>query len=162
LWLIAESHIGVTLRGDHLGNPGYQPRARGREEADSQYEGPFMQVFALLAYDPCVRRVYQPAALPERDAGSDHCGASPGAALDWLPKIDGDGNDAVWTPGARGAGRTEKDGTAISVEFTISLLHDPDGTLLGPAAIIRDVTARWEEERALKKRLAALEAGTRG
>jgi hypothetical protein len=23
-------------------------------------------VFALLAYDPCVRRVYQPAALPER------------------------------------------------------------------------------------------------
>jgi hypothetical protein len=50
----------------------------------------------------------------------------------------------------------------LSVEFTISLLHDPDGTLLGPAAIIRDVTARWEEERALKKRLAALEAGTRG
>jgi hypothetical protein len=24
------------------------------------------RVFALLAYDPCVRRVYQPAALPER------------------------------------------------------------------------------------------------
>jgi hypothetical protein len=23
-------------------------------------------VFALLAYDPCVRRVYQPAPLPER------------------------------------------------------------------------------------------------
>jgi PAS domain S-box-containing protein len=55
-----------------------------------------------------------------------------------------------------------KDGTSISVEFTIALLHDADGTLLGPAAIIRDVTARWEEERALKKRLAALEAGTRG
>jgi PAS domain S-box-containing protein len=37
-----------------------------------------------------------------------------------------------------------KDGTSISVEFTIALLHDADGTLLGPAAIIRDVTARWE------------------
>jgi PAS domain S-box-containing protein len=57
---------------------------------------------------------------------------------------------------------TRKDGTSISVEFTIGLLHEPTGTLLGPAAIVRDVTARWEQERTLKKRLAALEAGTRG
>ena len=55
-----------------------------------------------------------------------------------------------------------KDGASISVEFTIALLHEPTGALLGPAAIIRDITARWEEERALKKRLAALEAGGRG
>jgi len=53
-----------------------------------------------------------------------------------------------------------KDGTSISVEFTIALLSESTGTLLGPAAIVRDVTARWEEERALKKRLAALEAKT--
>src|SRR5262249_29611774 len=32
-----------------------------------------------------------------------------------------------------------KDGTTISVEFTIALLHEPTGTLLGPAAIVRDV-----------------------
>jgi PAS domain S-box-containing protein len=50
-----------------------------------------------------------------------------------------------------------KDGASISVEFTIVLLHEPAGTMLGPAAIVRDVTARWEQERALKKRLAALE-----
>jgi PAS domain S-box-containing protein len=55
-----------------------------------------------------------------------------------------------------------KDGTSISVEFTIALLHEASGALLGPAAIIRDVTARWEQERLLKKRLAALEAKAAG
>ena len=57
---------------------------------------------------------------------------------------------------------TRKDGASISVEFTIALLDEPTGTLLGAAAIVRDVTARWEQERALNKRLAALEAKTPG
>jgi PAS domain S-box-containing protein len=55
-----------------------------------------------------------------------------------------------------------KNGTSLSVEFTVSLLHEPSGALVGIAAIVRDVTARWEEERALKKRLAALEAKSSG
>jgi len=55
-----------------------------------------------------------------------------------------------------------KDGTSISVEFTVALLHEPSGALVGITAIIRDVTARWEEDRALKKRLAALEAKSSG
>ena len=55
-----------------------------------------------------------------------------------------------------------KDGTSISVEFTVALLHEASGGLVGITAIIRDVTARWEEERALKKRLAALEAKSSG
>jgi PAS domain S-box-containing protein len=54
-----------------------------------------------------------------------------------------------------------QDGTRISVEFTIILLRDAAGELLGPAAIIRDVTARWQRDRALKERLAALEAHVR-
>jgi len=36
---------------------------------------------------------------------------------------------------------------------------DRDGVI---RLIVRDVTARWEQERALKKRLAALEAKTPG
>ena len=55
-----------------------------------------------------------------------------------------------------------KDGTSISVEFTVALLHEASSALVGITAIIRDVTARWEEERALKKRLAALEAKSSG
>src|SRR5262249_44357656 len=50
-----------------------------------------------------------------------------------------------------------KDGASISVEFTIVLLHEPAGTMLGPAAIVRDVTARWEQERALKSGRHAVE-----
>ena len=51
-----------------------------------------------------------------------------------------------------------KDGARISVEFTMTLVRDQEGLVLGAAAIIREVTARWEKEQAMKRRLAALEA----
>lgn len=51
-----------------------------------------------------------------------------------------------------------KDGTRISLEFTIVLLRDDAGAIVGTAALIRDVTARWQQEKVLKERLAALEA----
>jgi PAS domain S-box-containing protein len=51
-----------------------------------------------------------------------------------------------------------KDGRRISLEFTITLVPDKKGQILGAAAIIRDVTARWQRDRELKKRLAQLEA----
>ena len=52
-----------------------------------------------------------------------------------------------------------KDGTRISIEFHVVVLHDPAGALAGMAAIVRDVTERWERERALRKRVQDLEAG---
>jgi PAS domain S-box-containing protein len=51
-----------------------------------------------------------------------------------------------------------KDGERISVEFSIIMLRDAAGEPLGIAAILRDVTQRWQEQRQLRKRLAALEA----
>jgi len=51
-----------------------------------------------------------------------------------------------------------KDGRQISVEFTILALHDDAGAMLGIAAFLRDVTARFEEMRALRRELAALKA----
>jgi PAS domain S-box-containing protein len=51
-----------------------------------------------------------------------------------------------------------KDGTRISIEFTVVLLHAPTGEMLGVAAIMQDVTARWQQQKQLKERLAALEA----
>jgi PAS domain S-box-containing protein len=48
-----------------------------------------------------------------------------------------------------------KDGTRISVEFTIAPFADAMGRMIGIAAIMRDVTARFEELRALRKELAA-------
>ena len=50
-----------------------------------------------------------------------------------------------------------KDGTRISLEFTIVLLRDEAGQPMGTAALMRDVTTRWQQERAVKERLAALE-----
>lgn len=49
-----------------------------------------------------------------------------------------------------------KDGSQISVEFTILPFRDDAGALLGIAAILRDATARFEEMRALRRELAAL------
>ncbi len=48
-----------------------------------------------------------------------------------------------------------KDGTRISLEFTIVPLKDVSGTMQGMVAVLRDVTARFEELRDLRKRLAA-------
>lgn len=52
-----------------------------------------------------------------------------------------------------------KDGERISIEFTINLLRDGDGKVLGPVAVVRDVTARWVREKEMRQRLAFLEAG---
>jgi PAS domain S-box-containing protein len=46
------------------------------------------------------------------------------------------------------------DGSRISIEFTIVPLPDRSGTLMGLIAVVRDVTKRFEEMRALKLALA--------
>ncbi len=51
-----------------------------------------------------------------------------------------------------------KDGARISLEFNLALLRGGADELLGAAAFIRDVTARWQQEKALKERLATAEA----
>ena len=54
-----------------------------------------------------------------------------------------------------------KNDSRISIEFTIILLTNDAGEPLGTAALIRDVTERWQRERELKTRLAALEGDSR-
>jgi PAS domain S-box-containing protein len=51
-----------------------------------------------------------------------------------------------------------RDKTRISLEFTIALLRNEAGEILGAAAILRDVTAHWHQDKALRERLAALES----
>lgn len=50
-----------------------------------------------------------------------------------------------------------KDGSTVSVEFTIQLLRDEAGKLVGSAAILRDVTARFERDKALGAKLKELQ-----
>lgn len=56
------------------------------------------------------------------------------------------------SPGVR------KDGSRVSLEFSMVLLRSEDGEMCGCASIMRDVTERWKREKDLKERLAACEA----
>lgn len=53
-----------------------------------------------------------------------------------------------------------KDGSTLSIAFTVGMLFDENHKAFGVAAVIRDETQRFAEERALKKRIADLENGT--
>jgi PAS domain S-box-containing protein len=55
-----------------------------------------------------------------------------------------------------------RDGQRLSLEFSIVLLKDADGAVEGVGAVLRDVTARWEAERELRRRVRELEAPSRG
>jgi PAS domain S-box-containing protein len=58
--------------------------------------------------------------------------------------------DVLAVPGVR------KDGSRVSLEFTITPLRGEHGQMSGMAAILRDVTARFEELRGLKQKVARL------
>jgi len=73
-----------------------------------------------------------------------------------------EGYDAVMATGESRYGKGDrlsvpalhKDGRRLSVEFTIVPVHDESGAMAGMAAILRDVTARFEEVKALRRQLA--------
>jgi PAS domain S-box-containing protein len=50
-----------------------------------------------------------------------------------------------------------KDGTRVSLEFSMELLRDEAGSMQGCASIMRDVTERWKKEKELKERLTLCE-----
>jgi PAS domain S-box-containing protein len=50
-----------------------------------------------------------------------------------------------------------KDGRQLSIAFTVALMTGPEGEVQGVAAIIRDDTARFNEDRAMRRRIAELE-----
>ncbi|MGZ8851543.1 MAG: PAS domain-containing protein [Thermoanaerobaculia bacterium] len=62
------------------------------------------------------------------------------------------GRDVLSVPALR------KDGSRISVEFYILLLRAATGEIAGAAAMMQDVTKRWQQQKELRTRLAALEA----
>jgi PAS domain S-box-containing protein len=62
-----------------------------------------------------------------------------------------DAGDLLAVPAQR------KDGARISVEFTILPVRDEQGSLIGIAAILRDVTKRFREINAFRKRLVHLD-----
>lgn len=51
-----------------------------------------------------------------------------------------------------------KNGTRLSTEFSMVIVKNESGTTEGVAAIIRDVTGRWQREKELKERIRSLES----
>ena len=51
-----------------------------------------------------------------------------------------------------------RDGSRVSLEFSIVLLRDETGAMQGCGTVMRDVTERWKKEKELKERLTACEA----
>jgi PAS domain S-box-containing protein len=62
------------------------------------------------------------------------------------------GNDVLRVPAVH------KDGHSLSIAFTVALLHSPDGKVSAIVAVVRDESARFAEDRALRKRLMELES----
>ncbi len=54
--------------------------------------------------------------------------------------------------------RSERHGDPIYVELTFSVIHAPDGSVPGVMCLARDITQRFQDERALRARLRGLEA----
>ena len=61
------------------------------------------------------------------------------------------GNDLLKVPAVH------KDGRAMSIAFTVAMLFTPEQKVSAIVAVIRDETARFNEERALRKQLAELQ-----
>ena len=51
-----------------------------------------------------------------------------------------------------------KDGHTMSIAFTVSLIHAEDGSVSGIAAVVRDESVRFAQDRETRKRIAELEA----
>ena len=52
----------------------------------------------------------------------------------------------------------DKQGNSLSIAFTVAMLYGANGKVSAIASIIRDETTRFNDERALKKRVTELEA----
>ena len=62
------------------------------------------------------------------------------------------GNDVLKVPAVH------KDGHTLSIAFTVAMLHSADGKVSAIVAVVRDESARFAEERTLRKRLTELES----
>jgi len=54
-----------------------------------------------------------------------------------------------------------RDGSRISLEFSMSVVRDDNGEVVGCASILRDVTTRWQKEKEMRERMKSLEESGR-
>ena len=114
---------------------------------------------AIVMWNPACERMF---GYTEREA----LGQSLDLIIpDRLRKRHWDGYNETMRTGVTKYGTTllrvpaaHRDGSTLSIAFTVAMLHSPDGHPSAVAAVIRDETSRFNEDRALRKKLAELEA----
>jgi PAS domain S-box-containing protein len=110
----------------------------------------------ITCWSPGAERVFGFTAAEALGASLDLIIPEPQRARHW------EGYDRVIATGVSryGAGdllavpALHKDGTRISLEFTITPVKDAEGQMVGMVSVIRDVTARFLEMRELRKKAA--------
>ena len=65
--------------------------------------------------------------------------------------------ETKYATGCLSAPGQKKDGTRISLEFSMSMVRNASGEAVGCTAILRDVTARWQKDKELRNRVKELE-----
>ena len=114
---------------------------------------------AIILWNPGAERMF---GYTEREA----LGASLDLIIpDRLRKRHWDGYHQTMRTGETKYGTTllrvpgqHRDGSSLSIAFTVAMIHDAEGRPSAIAAVIRDETSRFNEDRALRKRLAEAEA----
>lgn len=111
---------------------------------------------AIVFWNPGAERIFGFAAAEALSQSLDLIIPEPQRARHWegYDRVIASGvsrygaGDLLAAPGLR------KDGGRISLEFSIVLVKDPAGEVAAMVSVMRDVTAKFEEMRALRKRLA--------
>lgn len=70
--------------------------------------------------------------------------------------------DTKYKTGLLSSPGIRKNGTRVSLEFSMVLLYDETGAMQGCASVMRDVTERWKKEKELKERLSVCETRLAG
>ncbi|WP_236020283.1 PAS domain S-box protein [Sabulicella rubraurantiaca] len=107
-------------------------------------------------WNPGAERIFGIPASDALDQSLDLIIPEPQRARHWagFQRVIETGESRYGSDGLLAVPAMRGDGSRISVEFTIVPLHGPNGRMEGMAAILRDVTRRFEEMRSLRRELA--------
>ncbi|HEY9217835.1 MAG TPA: PAS domain S-box protein [Phenylobacterium sp.] len=113
---------------------------------------------AIVFWNPGAERVFGHTAAEALGQSLDLIIPEPQRARHWegYDRVIASGESRYGAGDLLAAPAMRKDGSRISLEFSIVMIKDEAGKVVGMVSLLRDVTAKFEEMRALRKRLAAV------
>lgn len=111
---------------------------------------------AIVFWNPGAERIFGFSAAEALGQSLDLIIPEPQRARHWegYDRVIASGESRYGAGDLLAAPGIRKDGARISLEFSIVLVKDGAGQVAAMVSVMRDVTAKFEEMRALRKRLA--------